>query len=282
METRTIKKAAHKLDDRDGYNNTVVGTTDTTYSTTNPEKNTDAPRDFFERLVNTPGVGTLKEIATAMDDITLTRGFMADIDPYHFREGGPLGIQAGLSPLEFYEKHLRNWQQRSPFWKNAEVLCTGNGLAFVHRLCEPVLLRDATDVQRFDLLVKITHTSLPADPDQGGICQMPRVPGSLNTKHGKDRPVVLLSEGSPIPYSQFNEFANRMFVEPMTVILETLFGGKRICPCPFCRRSDSQLTPSHRGRSAKCNRCREFSMGKFYSSILKDREPINQEEGGEL
>ena len=240
----------------------------------------DSPRDHFERLVNTPGTGTLEEMATAMDDITLTRGFMTDIDPYHFQESKVLGIQADLSPAEFYEKHLRDRLQRSPFWKNADVICTGNGLALVHRFDEPLIFQDTTTVRRFDLQVRIIHTSLPSDPDQGGICQMPRVSGSVNTKHNNDRPVVLLSEGTPISHQQFVGFAERMIEEPMTMVLEILFGRRQISLCPLCHKKGSQLTPAQKGRVAKCSKCGTHSMGKFYSRILIDREQI-QQEGGE-
>lgn len=209
-----------------------------------------------------------------MEDITLTRGFMTDLDPYHFREGGPLGIQADLSPTEFYERHLHEWLERSAFWKNAEVICTGNGLALIQRFEQPLLCSSIIDVQRFDLQVKLVHTSLPSDPDQGGVCQTPRVPGSINTKNGNDRPVVLLVKGTPISYPQFIEFTERMAKEPMTVILETLFGKQQISPCPLCGQKDSRLASVHKGRLAKCNRCGEFSMGKFYRKILKDREQV--------
>ena len=191
---------------------------------------TDPPHDIFERLVNTPGTGTLREMATAVEDITVVRGFMTDIDPYHFREGGPLGVQAGLPPTEFYERHFRVPLQRAPFWKNAEVICTGNGLALVQRFDEPLVFRHETDVRRFDIQVKIAHTSLPSDPRQGGVCQMPRVPGSVNTKYGQPRPVVRLAEGISITHKQFEEFVERVISEPMTSILETLFGATQICP----------------------------------------------------
>lgn len=241
----------------------------------------ESPRDIFERLVNTPGEGPIHEMATAVDDITIVRASMTDLDPYHFREGGPLGIQSGLSPAEFYERHLRDRLQRSPFWKNAEVICTGNGLALVQRFIEPLLCKTVTDVRRFDLQVKIIHTSLPSDPDQGGVCQMPRVPGSVNSKYGKDRPVVRLSEGTPITHQQFVEFADRMIVEPMTVVIETLFGKTKLQPCPLCGRKDAQFTPVQKGRGAKCSKCGQYSIGKFYSTILKDREFADQLEQSE-
>lgn len=236
----------------------------------------DAPRDQFERLVNTPGSGSLQEMATAVEDITVARGFMTDLDPYHFREGGPLGIRAGLSPTEFYERHLRDRLQRSPFWKHADVICTGNGLALVQRFTEPILFRHETDVRRFDIMVKIVHASLPSDPDQGGVCQMPRVPGSVNSKRDQPRPVVRLAEGTPITNQQFEQFGERIIAEPMTVVLETLFGSTRICPCPLCGRADAQLTPAQKGKALRCSKCGQHTMGKFYSTILLDRESVNQ------
>ena len=239
-------------------------------------QSTDAPHDHFERLVNIPGTGPIDEIATTMDAITHIRGFMADLDPYDLREGGPLDVQPGLTPTEFYERCLRDRLQRSSFWKNAEVICTGNGLALVHRLNEPLVCKSEIDVRHFDLQLKIIHTSLPSDPDQGGVCMMPRVPGSVNTKHGDYRPVVQLAQGTPITHQQFVEFAERMIADPMTVILETLFGGTRIKPCPICRQDGSSLMPVQKGRFVKCKKCEKYSMGDFYRTILKDDDTINQ------
>lgn len=227
--------------------------------------------DQFERLVNTPGIGTIREMSTAVTDITVARGFMTDLDPYTFREGGPLGIETGLSPAEFYERHLRDRLQWSAFWQNAEVICSGGGLALVQRFVEPVSFRHETDARRFDLLVRIIHASLPSDPDQGGINQMPRVPGSVNGKYDPPRPVVRLAEGTPITHRQFEEFAERMTQEPMTVVLETLFGTAQANPCPLCGRADSRLVPTQNKDAFYCNKCGQHSMGRFYGTILQDR-----------
>lgn len=104
----------------------------------------------FETLVNDPKSGGIEQSSTPPEDIRQVRGIMVDLDPYYFREGGPLGIPASLPVDEFYQSFLQSRLQQSPFWSKAEVRNSGNGLHLIHWFEKPIGLESMTDIERFD------------------------------------------------------------------------------------------------------------------------------------
>ena len=231
----------------------------------NDKNNKQDQIDLREQLFNRGEIGPVGLVSTSIKAVGQIRGIMIDVDLNLFQPDGVFS-PVGLTPEEFYERHLIKWLQNHPVLSKAEVRFTGSGFHVLLWFEEPFALQGFSNITRWSSLVDVVQVSLPSDPNQPGINALTRPVGSINSKNGNE--VKQLKEGGFVTPEEVMELASQMLAEPFATTLKIWFGGEQVSPCPICRHEGSYLKPYRSGRGSCYGKCSSVTYVKLIQAIL--------------
>jgi hypothetical protein len=224
--------------------------------------------DERELLVNDRRKGIASLIATTVDEVASIHGFLIDLD-CKLLAAEVVGEECTKNSSELFGKHVIHWIARDPVLVKAEVRATSKlGLHVLLYLDEPIFCA-ADQSRRWDKVVKCFRCILPGDPNVNGIIAMTRPVDAENTKYSPPHTVEMLREGGAVSSKEILDLAQRLANKPAPNLMQVLYGGRRITPCPLCRSEGSSLgvAGDWQVRCYKCGRTSaEELIYRFYQS----------------
>jgi len=199
--------------------------------------------DWREQTFNDGSVGQIQQVSTPVDLIVRQKKIMVDIDPKYLNEG--LFVDGkGTQATRLYNQTVRQWLDRHPLWKKAEVRHTGTGLHALLHLEPAVEFETAADRERWKAIVRVMQYSLPSDPNAPGLTALTRPIGSINSKNNQK--VKRLRAGEPVAPEEIQQFVANLRKRPFTTINGILHGTDRVSPCPVCAIPGSTMAAMDR------------------------------------
>lgn len=232
--------------------------------------------DLREQLVNDRKTGQKEKIAISAERIHQLHALMYDIDPSILRPGGLLG-KIPHDPHRLYRRKIKPMLDRNELLNLAEVRCSGSGIHVLLWFAEPVQLDSDRRREELSCVYDLLLPLLPSDPHQPRLTAFTRKVGSINPK--SNTKVVVLKEGTPVPYEAVRQLASRVAAAPLRMVVGALLGKEEIAPCPVCVAADSHLVV--RDHVGMCYSCGQVTIDQIWQLVYRQGKKSPKEVGND-
>ncbi len=236
---------------------------------TRPPAEGDDQLDVREQTYNDGLSGQIERVSTAVALIVRVRSPMLDLDPKYLAPKLYAG-EGGTAADRLYTQTVRDWLDRHPLLRHAEVRHSGTGLHVLQHVEPAVEFGTTADRDRWAAVVRAVQGTLPCDPNAPGLNAHTRPLGSINSKSGL--PVTRLRTGVPVSPKAVLDFVEDLRRRPFATVACILFGSSRVSPCPVCQSPGSSMgAMANEGRCY--GQCGKVNLARLYGTVMAAPSP---------
>lgn len=232
--------------------------------------------DQREALFNAGRIGTAKEIAVTVAEVTRLNGILLELDIECLRVG-PVLKKACRDGHELFAEVGRTWFGNHPLFSKAEVRFSGRGLHGILWLASPIVFDSPRKRELWQQVIRAVQRALPTDPAAPDLLGMTRPIGSINSKTG--RHVERLRAGEPVTEAEILSFCDDLHRRGMATVMTVLFGSTTVCPCPKCGDPEQSLaavstartTAANVGNRGRCYECGNVTLTDLLELVFHGR-----------